>query len=156
MLIIDPLLASVFRPWLQPGERILWAGRPDTTVFWDPAAPGVIALGFVWEVMATYASYRSYQSGREDVLAMTILLHLIGFYFILGRLYYREWRKKQLWYALTDKRALSLDVNYFGAEMTTIELAGLDSIRKSDSGNGLGSIGFGSHVGVEPIGGAIG
>jgi len=89
---------------LDPGETILWQGRPDRGFHVAPnryflAAFGIAFGGFAlfWMTMAAQAGGTFWMFG---------LLHFsVGLGIIFGALFWDTFRRRRTWYTLTDRRA---------------------------------------------------
>src|SRR2546426_110598 len=68
---------------------------------------------------------------------------LVGLYFIAGRFFYKAWRKRRTYYALTNKRALVL-VEGRGRTLRACLLSAVPTINKSVRSSGVGTISFGN------------
>src|SRR5207245_136747 len=64
-------------------------------------------------------------------------------YFIAGRFFYKAWRKRRTYYALTNKRALVL-VEGRGRTLRACLLSAVPTINKSVRSSGVGTISFGN------------
>lgn len=142
-------LKGVFEPYIEEEELVLWADKPDTSVYLTPAdillVPISIVLGFFFMsqgmLYVTTAISLGYISTGIFALAIWgILFILAGCYLMLGRFLYKNWRKKHTYYGLTNKRVL---VYARGRRIITELLSEIPSLKKSVRGNGIGTITFG-------------
>ncbi len=62
---------------------------------------------------------------------------------IAGRFFYKGWKKKKTWYAVTDRRVLILSTAP-GRKIQALDLKSIPVINKSVRANGSGSLEFGS------------
>jgi len=91
-------------PFLDPGERILWQGRPDTAVSLGSSNIflglfGMAFAGFalVWMVLAASAGGGFWAFG---------LIHFsVGVFIILSALFGGPFKRARTWYALSTNRA---------------------------------------------------
>lgn len=93
-----------WRGILDPGERILWQGRPDPGFYLTvrqvvPAVFGVFFAGFalVWMVMAAAAGGVFWMFG---LIHFTVGVGLTGY-----SLFWDSFKRRHTWYTLTDRRA---------------------------------------------------
>lgn len=102
---------------LDPGEKILWQGRPDGAFAFDwgavfPLIFGLFFAGFAlfWMVMASLAGGFFWMFG---------LLHFgVGIAIALGPVFWPTWRRRHTWYTLTDKRAfIATDIPFKGKKL---------------------------------------
>lgn len=128
---------------LQPGERLLWSAQPDAWYFARPTFMLYIVavpwVGFTFFWLKTFTggfqwpgqTVHPYPSWMPWVAIWTgIILLIIGFWLLSAP--YWVWRRgKRTAYALTDRRALA--VNLVAAEKTQIlELSGPIKFRITD------------------------
>jgi hypothetical protein len=130
--------------YLQPGEKILWTGRPDPSRLIGRADRFLIPFSLMWGggaivwesgVILTGAPWLFWLWGLPFVVA--------GQYFIWGRFIYKRWDRRRTAYALTDQRALILR----GGSLQSVFLSQLPSIHQSVRADGSGSLEFGSSAG---------
>ena len=135
---------SQLQRYLQPGERILWTGRPDPSRligrFDGFLIPFSLMWGggaIIWEggVILTGAPVLFWLWGAPFVV--------VGQYFIWGRFVYKRWDRRRTVYALTNQRALILR----GGSLASVFLNQLPAIHQSVRADGSGSLEFGSSVG---------
>ncbi len=96
---------------LADGESILWQDRPATGVFWrDLLHPltffGLFFFGFsvFWVAMASVMS--SGPGGFGLIFPMFgIPFVLVGFYLLVGRIFWDAYVRAHTWYTLTDRAA---------------------------------------------------
>jgi hypothetical protein len=102
-----------FEPRLRPGERLLWAGHPDTRVLFAPADVYLVPFSVIWCVVlgVILTQFLSHGSRQEGELAYQVFLWLFviaGLYMLVGRFIYKRVRNASTRYAITTKRALVL------------------------------------------------
>lgn len=99
---------AALRPFLLPGERIVWTGRPQQGLIFDrsdlfPGLPllaaGAAIAWLTWERM---------QDDILDLLPEAVLLLLGFFYAGVGRFLHEAWARRRLLYAVTNQRVLTL------------------------------------------------
>jgi len=89
---------------LDPGEQVLWQGRPDPGVTITAANMATLLFGLVfagfalfWMMMASLAGGAFWMFG---------LLHFtVGLCIAFGGIFWGPWRRRHTWYTLTDRRA---------------------------------------------------
>lgn len=95
---------------LEPGERVLWQGRPDgglrfdgfdlgTTVF-GLAAAGFAIFFFVQGLGAVGSGALGFLFPLAGLVFLGVGLNLAG-----GRFFLDAWRRRRTWYSLTSRRA---------------------------------------------------
>lgn len=104
---------------LEPGERILWQGRPDPALFIGPAN---IAAALFGTFFAGFALVWMSLVGRGgSILWMFGLLHFtVGAGIILGGLFWPTWQRRRSWYSLSNKRAfIATDMPFMGRSLNS-------------------------------------
>jgi hypothetical protein len=112
-IVLTDILAAVddvldqLRPALQPGERIVWSGRPDPTVIFTVADAFLLPFYIVWTSFAVIATVSFSSDGMANGAELIpILFDLIGFYFLIGRFIVKAADKRRTAYAITNRRAI--------------------------------------------------
>jgi hypothetical protein len=129
------------QPYLQPGEKILWTGRPDPSRLIGRADAFLIPFSLMWGGGAVI-----WEGGVALTGAPLLFLLwgapfvVVGQYFIWGRFLYKRWDRRRTVYALTNQRALILR----GRSLQSVFLLQLPVIHQSARHDGSGSLEFGS------------
>jgi hypothetical protein len=71
----------------------------------------------------------------------------IGLYFIVGRFFYKAWRNKRTYYAVTNQRILILTETR-SRKVQAVVIKSLPAITKSIRANGVGTLRFGNSPGL--------
>lgn len=94
-------------PFLRPGERLQWAGRPDSGVRFAQADIFMVPFSLLWGGFAIAWETVVITSGSPVYFALFgIPFVVMGLYFIFGRFIYKKRRKRTTVYGLTDSRAI--------------------------------------------------
>jgi len=93
-------------PWLQPGERVLWRGRPDAGRVFAPQDAVLIPvtacyLGFLVAFGSSIGGIRTIPGAIVVSLFMVLALYLL-----VGRFVVTVWTRRRTRYAVTDHRAV--------------------------------------------------
>ncbi len=139
-----------FKKELIGDEKILWTGRPESSVIFTAADIFLIPFSILWGGFAVFwesmALFAFLASEGEPVTAVFPLFGIpfvvIGLYFIFGRFWFKKRKKKETYYALTDKRALIL-TKWPWVRFESIDLKQISSIQKSIRTDGIGTLKFG-------------
>lgn len=99
---LPPSLEAQLQRELQPGERVVWVGRPTLSWARRRAIPGVVFASLWYGFLALFAYLGS---NVGSILAFTALFGIVGLFVVLAFLAdlmspYRSF------YAVTDRRAL--------------------------------------------------
>ncbi|MEN6520040.1 MAG: hypothetical protein ABFD46_02670 [Armatimonadota bacterium] len=136
--------AGVFEPFLDEDELILWTGKPDTHILLTPAdvllVPVSILIGISFINRGLKYIFGGIDIGYAVLAVWGTLFILMGGYLMLGRLFYKIWRKKRTHYALTNRRIL---VYARGRRMVAEEILQIPALGRSVRTNGSGTITFG-------------
>jgi hypothetical protein len=89
---------------LEPGEEILWQGRPDPGFALKLSNILLAIFGFFFASFALFWMAMAYQSGGG--FWMFGLLHFtVGLGFALSSVFWPTFRRRRSWYTLTNRRA---------------------------------------------------
>lgn len=135
-------MEELIRPHLLEGERLLWTGQGErkrlapVDSFLVPFSVAWAGFAFFWEYKAVTTWSRS--GGLIFPLAGLFFV-LMGLYVTVGRFPYKEWRRRQTFYALTDRRVLIL----YRQHVESLSLHALPALELSlDAATGIGSLRF--------------
>lgn len=104
---MDPM--SELQPFLLPGERLLWAGRPDPGVWFTPGDLALIPLSILWCGFAVFwESLAVTGNGGAFFIIWGVPFIAAGLYFVVGRFFYKRYRKGRTIYGITPGRAIVL------------------------------------------------
>jgi len=135
------------------GERLLWTGQPDPRVIFERVDIFLVPFSLLWGGFALaweagVLGLGVFGEGHRSAVPWFFVLWgipfvLVGLYFIAGRFFYKAWRKRRTYYALTNKRALVL-VEGRGHTLRACFLSAVPTINKSVRPSGVGTITFGN------------
>lgn len=122
----------VVSPYLRPGERLLWAGRPDPSVNFAPIDLFLVPFSLLWAGFAVFWEVSAVSMGAPLFFALFGLAFVaVGAYFVVGRFFVKRYRKRQTSYGITDHRALAV----VGGTVTDTPVYGVaTTVRRSRSG----------------------
>ena len=90
---------------LQPGERILWEGRPEPGGLLDVSRPGEMVFGLAFIAFSLFWMTRAMEQGAFWLFGLPFLG--IGMKLAFWRAYQPRLRAKFARYTLTDRRAIA-------------------------------------------------
>lgn len=132
---------SAFQPYLFPGERVLWTGRPKQGVAFRAMDAFLIPFSVLWCGFVVFWNI-GVQSGPEsappvfDIFGLVFLL--VGLYFLFGRFIHDAAIRRRTTYALTDQRALFRR----GSKISSLDLSHLPKLELQERSDGTGTISF--------------
>ena len=150
---MDDSLESVFQSELMNGERVYWSGQPDPSVVFNSSDIYMIPFSLMWGGFAIFwessvlgivkLGNRAVHGAPGFFVLWGIPFVLMGLYMIFGRFFYKVWKKKRTYYAVTDKRIL-LVVQTASRQVQAQFLNQIPVINKSVGSNGVGNLVFGN------------
>lgn len=140
--MIRPDDQARWRPWLLPGERLLWAGRPKLGLALCWADLYLIPLSLAWGAVTvgTQIGFGA-ESGPLASALWIAAMALIGLYIFPGRFLLDALLRARLFYAVTDRRILLLRRGRFGG-LRSIEIEYLPMLELRERSGGRGTILF--------------
>lgn len=89
---------------LDPGERIVWQGRPDGAIVFKPANVALFLFGLAFAGFALFWMIMAASAG--GAFWMFGLLHFaVGLGMAFGAIGWDAYKRRHSWYTLTDRRA---------------------------------------------------
>jgi hypothetical protein len=135
------------RDYLLPGERILWAGKPEVGPFSMRGAWYTIPFSLLWGGFAIFWEVTVITSGAPFFFWLWgIPFVLIGLYMIFGRLYVARREARNTSYAITDRRVLILG-GAFRHSLVELDLDRLQGAQLDEGRDGTGTVSFASPTG---------
>lgn len=126
---------------LLPNEQILWMGQPDRSRIFTGYDVFLIPFSLVW--CAFIIPMVLNMLARGEFIAIVCPHLWVGVYFLAGRFIHDLWRKRHTYYAVTDRRLLTLKTGW-GHHLQAMYINRLPDLNKSVGLKGVGSITFGS------------
>jgi hypothetical protein len=113
---IDPEAAAKLQPELLSGESVLWTGRPNFGVIFHSDDWYLIPFSLLWGGFSIFwesgvLGYWGHGSKGTPSIFMAlwgIPFVVFGQYMIWGRFLHDAWRKRRIYYAVTNRRVLIL------------------------------------------------
>ena len=104
---------AVSSMWIQPGERILWRGRPDARVLFAPQDKVLMPISVVWTggvvvILLTSIANGSQHGSQLYFSLLGVPFLAFGIYAIVGRFPVKVWKRRHARYAITDQRAVEI------------------------------------------------
>jgi hypothetical protein len=137
---------SRFKPHLLEGESVVWTAQPLRNIHLTRADRLLVPLSLLWEGFMLYALLREIgaEAAFRSSLSMAILLvlNLIGLYLLCGRFLYKWWRKSRTYFAITNRRAITL-TDILGRLLDDVLLTNVPISMTKSGSKGAGTIKFG-------------
>ncbi len=89
---------------LDPGEAILWQGRPDSGLTLHPGQIGIALFGLMFSAFAAFWMVMASQA-PGGFWAFGLIHFSVGIVVIVWALLWGPYRRGHTWYTLTDRRA---------------------------------------------------
>lgn len=140
MAIHDVDLEQVVLRELEPGEQILWTGRPGQGLRLRRADAWAIPFSIMWAGFFVFWETSVIQS--EEPLFMRlwgIPFLLVGAYLVAGRFVVDAWLRRNTAYGVTDRRVLVFS-GLFSHRTTSYLLRVLPAITLSERRDGEGDV----------------
>lgn len=152
MLSIDQDALTAIQPELQPGESVLWAGRPSIRPIFhrnedETLLPySLMAGGFslVWEiaVISSIFNHPTQVGWYWYVMAWFGLCFVaMGQYMMWGRFLYAARKKTRTYYAVTNQRVMVVQT-YGDRQVASAEINSLPDLQKLKRSGEVGTIRF--------------
>jgi len=123
------------------GERLLWTGQPDARRHFDRSYRFLIPFTLMWGGFAIFWEIAAITSGEPFFIIWGIPFVAIGLYLIVGRFLVKARTKRRTYYAVTDRRVLSV---VRGGTTKAMFLNLIPTINAAIRDDGSGSVIFGN------------
>lgn len=149
--------SSAVQPELTPGELILWSGQPANRIIFHKQDAMLIPFSFLWGGFAIFWEAQVLGTGHHDAGGVSTFMSLWGLLFVVagqyliwGRFLYAAWRKKQTYYAVTNRRVIAVQ-GRGSRRVASAFLENLPGLAKEATSNGAGTLRF-----SQPVAGVYG
>jgi hypothetical protein len=128
---------------LQPGEELLWIGRPDPDKHFSPSDRFLVPFSLLWGGFTLFWE-GSVIAGRAPAffLLFGAAFVAVGLYFMFGRFIYKAHRKRRTVYAVTNRRVLSVVTGSSGETFESTYVRAIPSVSTNAGSDGSGSVMF--------------
>lgn len=105
--LIDPRDAEMFRPFVLPEEKLLWAGRPQRGLRLRRADWFYIPYSILWSLGFGIPVLLAWDSSIPVIrYGVAALFGLAALYLLVGRFFHDSFRRKTTRYAVTTERVI--------------------------------------------------
>jgi hypothetical protein len=122
-------------------ERLLWTGQPDPKHRFDRADLFLVPFSLLWGGFAIFWEIAAILNGEPFFILWGIPFVAVGLYFIAGRFFFKGRKKRRTYYAVTDRRVLSVEQGGATRAMFLDRIPTINSRLRSD---GSGTVVFGN------------
>jgi hypothetical protein len=107
-------LMGQVREHLRDDEQLLWHGAPDASVWFTAEDVFLIPFSILWCVFAIFWESSVIGGSAPFFFRLWgIPFVALGLYFVVGRFFYKSYRKRRTVYAITTRRAMVLGPRSF-------------------------------------------
>ena len=145
----DYNINAIFQTDLISGENIVWSGQPDPSKLFTKGDILLVPFSILWCGFAIFwesmALTMPTGAGLIDIIfpLFGIPFVLIGLYSVIGRFFYKHFKRKKTYYAVTNKRVLIKSV-LFSKTIQALFIKDLVAINKVNKNDQTGDIIFGN------------
>lgn len=141
-MLLDPAAADQVRAELQPGERVLWSGRPDSRSLFVTSDLYLVPFSLLWCGFAIFweaSVLSSHGNAFFDVWGVPFVA--VGLYMVAGRFIVRQRLIRRTAYAITEQRAIAVRPTWRGGrETTSVWFASSPPVSQGAVRNGRGTV----------------
>ena len=140
----DDTPAAALRERIEPGERLLWSGRPRRGFMLRASDAFAIPFGLLWCCFAIFWEWSVVSSGRAPWFfeLWGVPFVAVGLYLVFGRFIADAYQRGRTVYGITDRRVVILN-DGFRRTVRTLALEGLTEIELAEGRGGRGTLTFG-------------
>jgi len=150
---MDYELYQKFKDDLISGENILWSGRPGLSILSSKGIIFIILFGIFWLGFSLFWVITAYLgSGMLLFPLFGLPFVIIGIFLVFGLPVYIRSKKKNTFYAITDKRIIIITSKRGNKDVQTTFIKDIKGINKIVKRNGVGTIVFGNNLALAYIG----
>lgn len=129
-------------------EELLWTGRPEVNVLFTIQDIYLVPFGLLWCGFIFFGikdMFSKIGTSTGDILGLIFfsIFFIIGLYLLFGRFLYKIYKKKNTYYAVTNKRIIII-TKIFSKNIQAVFINGIPTINKSIRKSGIGTIRFGN------------
>ena len=137
------MIDDAFQGRLLPGETIVWSGRPGQGLVFTGRDVFMIPFSLVWCTFAFSTIFGTKAGSTSGPLALFSLLFIgVGLYVVIGRFLLDVWVRREMRYAVTDRRILIMRRGPFG-KFTALALTQMSDVDVTERADGHGTVRFG-------------
>jgi hypothetical protein len=137
------MTTDLFAGRMLSGERVLWSGQPRQGLMLMPRDALLIPFSLMWCGFAIFWEVSVTNQRAPGFFPLFGAMFVcVGLYFVVGRFLFDAWLRRDMAYAVTDRRVLIARPAPF-ARFIAISLERLPDVRLDEGSGGRGTIQFG-------------
>jgi len=136
---------DLFTSRLLSGERILWSGNPGQGLLLTEADTFAIPFSLLWCGFVVFWTIGASRTAGFGPLLIGAIFICFGLYNLVGRFLVDAWIRRDLSYAVTNRRILIARPAPF-SRFTALNLEQLSEVNLKERTNGRGTIRFGQRA----------
>jgi hypothetical protein len=127
---IDEQSTTALREAMEPGERLLWSGRPRRGLMLRAGDAFLIPFSLLWCGFVIFWEWSVVSIGHASWLLELwgVPFIAVGLHFVLGRFLVDAYQRRRTFYGVTDSRVL-IAIDGFRRSTRTLSLEGLTEIK---------------------------
>ena len=133
---------STLTPYLHPGERLLWFGRPKQGLLLRGEDAWLIPFSLIWSLPTFPRVVSTLASGGGEFDFFSFLFAIVGFYLLIGRFLIDMWLRARTQYGLTERQAIIVS-NGLSQQIRYVNLKTLSDLKLTMRRDGRGTIELG-------------
>jgi len=133
---------STLAPYLNPGERLLWFGRPKQGLLLRGEDAWLIPFSLVWCFFSFPSSLFRLVSGGGGFIFFDLLFVIAGLYLLIGRFLVDMWLRAHTTYGLTEGQAIIV-TSGFSEQIRFVNLKTVGDLKLTMRRGGTGTIELG-------------
>lgn len=128
---------SFARPYLAPGETILWRGRPERGHLLGPQDIFMIPFSIFWCGFAVFWFVSALQAGAFALFGIPFVC--VGIYITVGRFFHTAWSRRNTAYVITTAKI----IRRRGTQVDMLDAKTMPTVHVTARTDGTGTIRFG-------------
>lgn len=137
-------LQSTLRTYLEPGEQLLWTGKPKSGVLFRASDLYAIPFSLLWCGFAIFWMMGAWRSGGWLFALFGVPFVVMGLMFVFGRFILDALRRKNTIYGLTDMRVI-VKSGIFTSTITSLNLKRINTVSLEEKKDGFGNVLMGTN-----------
>lgn len=135
---------SLFEPLqddLDPGEKLLWTGRPKQGIVFRPADWFLIPFSLIWCGFAIFWLVMA-MSFTFAFALFGVPFVIVGLIFVFGRFFIDAQQRARTWYGITDDRII-IRSGWYRQSVQSLNIRTLSDVAYTERADGSGTINLG-------------